>query len=715
MKLLRALASGAFAIWALAAGAQTWQPLAHQPTANAGEPLLLTDGTVLVHVPSASAWWKLTPDVNGSYQNGTWTQVASMDSSYGPLYFASAVLADGRLFVMGGEYNFGSAVWTNKGAIYNPISNTWTNLTAPWSQIGDAQCAVMPNGHLLIAHPFDTQMADFNPATLGFTLVGSGKTDRFDEEGWTLMRDGTILTVDAINAPNCERYLPTISQWINASATPQTLCDAGSQEIGPAVLMPDGTVFATGATGHNAIYHPGANLNDPGTWTAAPDFPVISNRQYDIADGPACLLPNGNVLCDASPGIFNTPSRFYEFNGVSLVPVPATPNSPNNPSYVGNMLMLPTGQVLFTDFSKDVEIYTPTGGPDNAWRPTISVCPTVLSGGTSFLIQGTQFNGLSQCSSYGDDSTNASNYPLVRVINQTNTHVKYCRTSGHSTMAVATGIQPVSTTVAVPSTIETGVSNLQVVTNGIPSASFEVNVGNVAPSLTTLAPASAVALGPGFTLTLNGAELMASDTVTWNGTDLATSKVNVGQLTATVPASGLLTAGPVSVRIRRANGGLSNVLTFTVLPVDLQPSSYNLNFGSLTSGNLSALALSDNVRLISGFSYAGSRLDPNFQIDVTATTSSTTAARIDIQVESSSNVVGPVQKVYAFDFVANGWVLLDTAANSTTDSTRTVSITSNAGRFLQAGSMRVRVEGAAAAATSRVTYSVDMVHWILYP
>ena len=42
-------------------------------------------------------WWALTPDANGSYLNGTWSQLASMSSSYGPLYFASAVLLDGRL------------------------------------------------------------------------------------------------------------------------------------------------------------------------------------------------------------------------------------------------------------------------------------------------------------------------------------------------------------------------------------------------------------------------------------------------------------------------------------------------------------------------------------------------------------------------------------------------------------------------------------------
>ena len=51
---------------------QTWQPLTNQPTFSAGAMLLLTDGTVLVHAEQNDSqnWYKLTPDINGSYVNG---------------------------------------------------------------------------------------------------------------------------------------------------------------------------------------------------------------------------------------------------------------------------------------------------------------------------------------------------------------------------------------------------------------------------------------------------------------------------------------------------------------------------------------------------------------------------------------------------------------------------------------------------------------------
>ena len=89
--------------------------------------LLESNGTVLVHnepdnntTGGTTDWWKLTPDSHGNYANGTWRQIASMPAGYTPLYFASAILPDGRMIVEGGEYIGANAVWTNQGAISTP-------------------------------------------------------------------------------------------------------------------------------------------------------------------------------------------------------------------------------------------------------------------------------------------------------------------------------------------------------------------------------------------------------------------------------------------------------------------------------------------------------------------------------------------------------------------------------------------------------------------
>jgi hypothetical protein len=85
--------------------APSWQSLA--TPFKAGQMLLLHDGSVIAQVWSGfygtTAWAKLTPSAKGSYLNGTWSQIASMPSSYAPTSYASAVLPDGRVIIMGGE------------------------------------------------------------------------------------------------------------------------------------------------------------------------------------------------------------------------------------------------------------------------------------------------------------------------------------------------------------------------------------------------------------------------------------------------------------------------------------------------------------------------------------------------------------------------------------------------------------------------------------
>jgi hypothetical protein len=248
----------------------------------------------------------------------------------------------------------------------------------------------------------------------------------------------------------------------------------GSFEVGPAVLRPDGTVFYTGASdcapGHTAVYN-----SSTGKWIKGPDF-----ANGDAAnDAPAALEINGNVIVEASPfsPTFSAPAKFYEWNGSKLNAFPAPPNAVSTPSFFGHLMVLPNGQIMYTDYSTDVEFLTSTGTFTSTWRPTItSVSAKLIHGAKNNPISGTRFNGLSQASAYGDDFQNATNYPLVRITNKATGHVFYCKTHGHSTMGVATGSKIVSTNFDVPMGIETGASMLVVVANGIPSTPVAVTV-----------------------------------------------------------------------------------------------------------------------------------------------------------------------------------------------------------------------------------------------
>ena len=203
------LAAAALLCLAGGAAAQTTQNLVNQPPDGAGVGFLLTDGTALFQGNSNSDWWKLTPDVTGSYVNGTWSKQASLPAGYSPYAFASAVLADGRVVIAGGEYNQGSFAFTNLCAIYDPVANTWTEFPAPtgWGWIGDSPSSVLPNGDFLLGMKFTKAMAALDPTTLTWRPYRhAGKQDFNAEEGWTLLPNGTVLTYDVKNSPESEIY-----------------------------------------------------------------------------------------------------------------------------------------------------------------------------------------------------------------------------------------------------------------------------------------------------------------------------------------------------------------------------------------------------------------------------------------------------------------------------------------------------------------------------
>jgi len=432
----------------------------------------LTDGRVLGQSFSETHWYILTPDANGSYVNGTWTRAADLPSDYGPYAFSSAVLPDGRVVVQGGEYNFGNFVLTSKGQIYDPESNTWSKLKPPTGHIGDSSAIVLPDGRYLVAPKLQKTLYALNATTLTWSkLPTPGKLGFNSEEGMTLLPDGSLLIVNVKEAPHTQRYLVDQGKWVDAGDTVNTLkgppcCDCvpfGKKqhcyyppgETGPAILRPDGTVFATGALpqsgpAHTGVYHPDTN-----SWTAGPDFPSGD----DAGDNFAVLLPSGNVLVQGNSGFP------YEFDGTSMTRQSAC-------TCGESMMVLPTGEILLGGDA----VYQATGKYKSAWQPKISDAPATVKRGSTYKISGTQFNGLSQANSFGDELMTYTNYPLVRITNTQSGHVFYARTHDHSTMGVATGNKAVSTNFDVPPKMETGASTLVVVANGIPSQPVSITV-----------------------------------------------------------------------------------------------------------------------------------------------------------------------------------------------------------------------------------------------
>ena len=487
MKVFRTLAISLLTLlaWSAIASSQEpaahWTKLTHQPPVNTDTALLLTDGRVMMHEYNSTNWYALTPTNTASYSGGTWTQLASMQSGYEPLYFASAVLPDGRVLVEGGEYNDLSGVETNKGSIYDPVANKWTVVNPPtgWSTIGDSPAVVLPNGTFMMGQggqPSTLQVL-FNASTLTWTAVtGSGKADGFSEEGFALLPDGHVLTVDCEDGTNSETFNPSTLKWSTAGSTIVALPNSGGlgivPEMGPLMQRPDGSVVAFGATTNTSIYD-----STTGIWTAGPEFP----NGDDIADGNASILPDGNILVYTSPGVFNGTGTFYEFTypGNKFVAAPATASSDTLESWDARQLLLPTGQVMWLGADGatiDVEVYTSTGTINPAWKPAITSVPASITRGTTYSLSGTQLNGFSAGTAYGDDGQMATSFPILAIQNKATKHIFFARTSNFSTMGIATGSTVETANFVVPAAAETGPSVAVVVSNGIQSAPKAVTI-----------------------------------------------------------------------------------------------------------------------------------------------------------------------------------------------------------------------------------------------
>ena len=504
----------------------TWHTFNAPANVSADTMLLMTDGSVLVHNANGSSgsgtggkdWYRLTPDGSGSYRNGAWSGALPMARER--QFFASGVLPDGRVYAVGGEYATGFAQdRCALGEVFDPRANLWSPMYKPTPEFdfvsGDGPAIVVADGRVLFGGPWGSRTAIWDPmrhtwaeAGLGFDPNGTQtKKGTCDEETWTLLPNGNVLTVQISGTTarrNAEQYVPSIDKWVSAGKTTRDLVVGSikgveSDEIGPAILLPSGKVVAIGGNGRTEIYTPHPDPVKAGTWVAGPDMPADAGNPLSpaglltVLDGAAVLLPGGKVICvggrtrkfPSENSYWSKPTRFlvYDPAATTLAGLGRQPGNNGDYTFTGSLLLLPTGHVLYAAEQNVMAEYVPTArelAADPSWRPAIATCPDVLAKGHTYTITGTQFNGMSQANSYGDDRQCATNYPIVRLTNGAG-RVRYLPTVNFSGMAVATGDAAVAVEIEVPTRIGVGRWDLAVIANGIASAPRPVRVtGNPA-------------------------------------------------------------------------------------------------------------------------------------------------------------------------------------------------------------------------------------------
>ena len=434
--------------------AAEWKRITDPPAAPQTM-VLLTNGEVMtltsdrgpnITMPDRSqVWMRLSPDATGDYSNGSWRFTAPM--SIPRLFFASNILRDTRLLVLGGEYSGVGLVnnWTRTGEAYNPASDSWAPIAPhPEAQFGDDPTMLLDGDRILAGSLFtrNTWIYHYLDDTWEQNPIPKAYNDRSDEETWVKLPGGRILNYDlfqSIRVPNgqfAEIFDPVTNEWQPASPSdgtaagfiPQLSASQIGFELGGALQTPrrmkrrNGSeeVFYIGATGHTAIYNPFRN-----EWRSGPDILGDANGfkgLFGADDAPAAALPTGQIIfaADAGPirSTFATPTRLFiydpELNIISQLSTPFDSHHNNIAAYETRLLVLPTGQILYADMlSREMWLFTSDGIAPAALRPKVDDVVLGPDGSNSFTVIGRELNGASAGSSYGDDVESDENFPIV--------------------------------------------------------------------------------------------------------------------------------------------------------------------------------------------------------------------------------------------------------------------------------------------------------------
>jgi hypothetical protein len=289
------------------------------------------------------------------------------------------------------------------------------------------------------------------------------------------LQDGRVLVVGANQ--HTALYTPASSRWeagpdMRADLTGPggTIANApfGADDA-PAALLPNGHVFLVADAGPNPITLGAgtkagtASITLPTTAGLQPTWTVVQadgknatippNAQILSVDSPTSITlgtadASGNVVAlnalQTQPnvqlvlgGIFSSPAQLFDFNpnAGTMKPIagPAGSLLATAASFVTRMLMLPTGQLLFSDSSNQLYVYTPNGSASESLRPEIT--DVDYTGYGVFKLTGRRINGQSAGASYGDDDQMNENYPIVRLENRDG-NVFYCRTTNWDSVGV---------------------------------------------------------------------------------------------------------------------------------------------------------------------------------------------------------------------------------------------------------------------------------------
>ncbi len=574
---------------------------------------------------------------------GTFAPTGSLNIARN-LHTASALL-NGQVLIAGGRSTLSRPA---SAELYDPGSGTFTLTGSLGETRFDHTATALANGTVLIAAGTGGQLLDsietYDPAAGIFNSQDVFMKVPRTGHSATQLADGRVLLIGGQDAylnvnSSAEIYDPATG---NFSLTGSLIQGRYGHT---ATLLGNGNVLVVGGYSDSAGTNiaPTAELYNPASGTFGPTSSPIIPRAFHTAT----LLQNGMVLIaggqigaqqtTASVELYNPSAETFTLAG-----------NMSAPRYNHTATLLNDGRVLIAEGvsgfpgvgGNQVEVddlYNPSSGAftqvgpigEIGNIPTIPFDSVLLASGQVLVDEGTIFdpnsNTLSTFNPVNSFSVQLQNYKFVLLPNN-QVFVAGGQSAAYLFDPNLEAYSPAGTMEYYRlSPSAKLLSNGEVLIAGgagVAQAEFYVppaSSSNTSPILSLINPASTVAGGSGFTLTVYGFNFINGSVVNFNGVARQTTYLSATQLSMAIATSDIANAGTATITVTNpvngsGGGGTSNPVILTITGANVQPVVGALSPASATAGGPSfTLSLSgDGFTAGSVVSFNGNTVPSTF-------------------------------------------------------------------------------------------------------
>jgi len=459
----------------------------------------------------------------------------------------------------------GRSVWGTNLASVTPIPAV-TGLSPSSASVGSSAVTLTVNGGAFT----NTAIVQWNGADLVTTFVSSTQlTATIPATNLTVAGSANVgVIIPGGNISNTlpftiNNLLPTVTSISPPSAivggSGFTLTVTGTNYISTSIVLWNGvsltTTFVNATTLKATV--PATDIAVTGTATVAVESPA----------------PGGGTSGSVSFTIKNpvpvatSLSPTSQTAGTSAFTLTVTGSK-----FVGASTILWNGTALTTTFVSGTQLTASVPSADIATPGTanVSVFNSKPGGGASGVLTFTISNPVPTVTRVSPTKTVAGGADFTLTVTgtkfETNSVVQWNGSNRTTAYVSGTSLTATITSadIAVAGTAKVSVSTPA--PGGGTSGTVSFTIDNPVPTMTSLSPTTVIARSGAFTLTVTGTNMVAGSIVQWGGSYRATTYVSPTQVTASILASDIATAGrvPITVVNPAPGGGTARGLSVTV-------------------------------------------------------------------------------------------------------------------------------------------------------